>query len=88
MLMVIWWIIPFNIVPLVAAGTGELSQDDGFRLACALVGLGFSLWGLVELGFIGGTDGSNQYGPSPLAQPGDDAGSSAPGATVNKLLRD
>ncbi len=33
-----------------------------------LVGCALSLWGLIELGFLRGTDGDNDYGPAPLVR--------------------
>lgn len=63
-----WWIVLFyggsSIVSLIAAVLDE-SSIPLFLLQ--LVGLGTSLWGLVELGFLRGTIGSNRYGPDPLA---------------------
>jgi uncharacterized membrane protein YhaH (DUF805 family) len=35
-------------------------------LIFGLVILVLSLWGLIELGFLRGTVGPNQYGPDPL----------------------
>jgi uncharacterized membrane protein YhaH (DUF805 family) len=63
-----WWIVLFyggsTILSLIAAVLDE-SSIPLFLLQ--LVGLGISLWGLVELGFLRGTIGRNQYGPDPLA---------------------
>lgn len=32
-----------------------------------LASFGLSIWGLIEMGFLKGTTGDNQYGPDPLA---------------------
>jgi uncharacterized membrane protein YhaH (DUF805 family) len=42
---------------------------DGFQLAAAalaVLGLPFSLWGLVEMGFLRGTAGPNRFGENSL----------------------
>lgn len=46
---------------LEASGTGA-----GFALVLNLIGTGISLWMLVELGFLRGTDGPNRFGHDPL----------------------
>ena len=43
-----------------------------------LASLAISIWGLVELGFLRGTVGPNQYGPDPLQTPSGAGPSIAP----------
>ena len=59
-----WWLLVFYVLPgvLTAIPAGEML---GFALA--LAGLAISIWALVELGFLRGTSGPNDYGPDPLA---------------------
>jgi uncharacterized membrane protein YhaH (DUF805 family) len=62
-----WWLVLFWIVPAILQGAGE--QIDGIGIVLTLAGLGISIWGLVEIGFLRGTVGPNQYGPDPLEGP-------------------
>jgi uncharacterized membrane protein YhaH (DUF805 family) len=59
-----WWLVIFWVVPAILQGVGE--QIDGIGIVLTLAGLGISIWGLVEIGFLRGTVGPNQYGPDPL----------------------
>jgi uncharacterized membrane protein YhaH (DUF805 family) len=59
-----WWLILFGLVPVVLQLAGEQLETVGIVLT--LAGFGISIWGLVELGFLRGTAGPNQYGPDPL----------------------
>jgi uncharacterized membrane protein YhaH (DUF805 family) len=65
-----WWLLVFYLVPILLHGVPLLdvvweltSLHPIFELASAAV----SIWAVVELGFLRGTPGSNQYGPDPLA---------------------
>ncbi len=60
-----WWLVVFWVVPAVLQGIGEQIGTAGNALMVAAVAV--SIWGLVELGFLRGTAGPNQYGPDPLA---------------------
>ncbi len=60
-----WWLLVFYVLPSVLQGVGE--HAGGLALILGLAGFAISIWGLVELGFLRGTIGSNQYGPDPLA---------------------
>jgi uncharacterized membrane protein YhaH (DUF805 family) len=62
-----WWLVIFWIVPAILQGIGE--HIDGIGLIFTLGGLALSIWGLVEIGFLRGTVGPNQYGPDPLEGP-------------------
>lgn len=62
-----WWLLLFWFVPMILQGAGE--QIDGIGFVLTLAGVGISIWGLVEIGFLRGTVGPNQYGPDPLEGP-------------------
>jgi uncharacterized membrane protein YhaH (DUF805 family) len=59
-----WWLLLFWFLPAILQGAGE--HLGGIGLALSVIGLVISLWGLVEIGFLRGTVGPNQYGPDPL----------------------
>jgi uncharacterized membrane protein YhaH (DUF805 family) len=59
-----WWLLLFWVLPGILQGVGEQIGTAGVVLS--LIGLGISIWGLVEMGFLRGTVGPNQYGPDPL----------------------
>lgn len=50
----------FYLLPALLGGLADTSFI--FSLASFAV----SIWGLVELGFLRGTPGPNQYGPDPI----------------------
>jgi uncharacterized membrane protein YhaH (DUF805 family) len=62
-----WWIVLFYVVPGLLQGIGDELGDMG--LVFYVVSFAISVWGLIELGFLRGTTGSNRYGPDPLAPP-------------------
>ena len=53
-----WWLLVFYALP------GLLSYAEA-----TIASLVISVWALVELGFLRGTSGPNDYGPDPLAPP-------------------
>jgi len=59
------WLLLFYLVPAVLQG---IAGDDfsGINLVLNIAGGAISLWALVELGFLRGTAGANDYGPDPL----------------------
>jgi uncharacterized membrane protein YhaH (DUF805 family) len=59
-----WWLVLFYLVPAILQGVGEQIGTAGIILT--LAGFGISIWALVEIGFLRGTVGPNQYGPDPL----------------------
>lgn len=62
-----WWVIPFMILPgLLNGASGLVNPGMSFGLAIASGVLG--IWGLIELGFLRGTAGPNQFGPDPLVE--------------------
>ncbi|HEX4709381.1 DUF805 domain-containing protein [Phenylobacterium sp.] len=70
-----WWLLLFYLLPMVLSLPADLAKfgpADDFQLAAsalAVLGLPFSLWGLVVMGFLKGTTGPNKYGDDPLAPP-------------------
>lgn len=59
-----WWLVLFFFVPGILQGLGEYLGTIGIVLS--LIGFAISIWALVEIGFLRGTVGPNQYGPDPL----------------------
>jgi uncharacterized membrane protein YhaH (DUF805 family) len=60
-----WWLVIFYVLPGIMEGIGEFAGDAEVVLLIASSAL--SIWALVELGFLRGTAGPNDYGPDPLA---------------------
>jgi uncharacterized membrane protein YhaH (DUF805 family) len=70
------WVIIFLVVPNLLTGfaQSQIALYGGENVSGAIMGgyyLGWvlMLWGIIELGFLRGTDGTNRFGPDPLAQP-------------------
>ena len=61
-----WWILLFYVVPSILSSGGSASGSLGAQGVLGLASLALSIWGIVELGFLRGTQGPNQYGPDPL----------------------
>lgn len=59
-----WWLLIFYLLPVLLDRFGNII---GVGIIFSLASIAISIWGLVELGFLRGTMGSNQYGPDPLA---------------------
>jgi uncharacterized membrane protein YhaH (DUF805 family) len=59
-----WWLVLFWLVPAVLQTAGD--RIEGIGIVLTLAGFAISIWGLVEIGFLRGTVGPNQYGPDPL----------------------
>jgi uncharacterized membrane protein YhaH (DUF805 family) len=60
-----WWVVFFYIVPGILQSIGD--QLEGVAAyVFYLPALAIWIWSLVQLGFLRGTDGPNQYGPDPL----------------------
>ena len=60
-----WWLILFWIVPGMLSGGGS-AMGETAGLIPNLAAAALSLWGLVEIGFLRGASGPNNYGPDPL----------------------
>ena len=56
----------FIFVPGLLNGVGSRLDDPVPMMVLSLAGLAISIWALVELGFLRGTQGDNAYGPDPL----------------------
>jgi uncharacterized membrane protein YhaH (DUF805 family) len=84
-----WWVLVFVVLPNILDNLQDkLTEGTPLWWVLVLAGIAVSLWGLIEIGFLRGTDGDNDYGPDPLAipapaprpAPSDDVGSTpAPG---------
>jgi uncharacterized membrane protein YhaH (DUF805 family) len=61
-----WWLLLFYVAPAVLDWISRLTEAFVPASLIGLVGLGISVWTLVELGFLPGTDGTNHYGANPL----------------------
>ena len=59
-----WWLLVFWVLPLALPYIGSMIDSVGFIFG--LAGSAISIWAIVELGFLRGTVGPNQYGPDPL----------------------
>lgn len=60
-----WWLLLYYLVPGILTGLAGDSYE-GTNLALNVVGHAISLWALIDLGFLRGTAGPNDYGPDPL----------------------
>lgn len=55
-----WWLVVFYAPPLISdLVLGATSEAN-------LISTFFSVWALIELGFLRGTDGPNRFGDSPV----------------------
>jgi uncharacterized membrane protein YhaH (DUF805 family) len=74
-----WWLVVFVVLPGLLLGFGEAMSPggagdaDGPAALMALLSLPFSIWGLVEMGFLKGTTGPNKFGEDPLGPPAEEA---------------
>ena len=59
-----WWLLLFWFLPAALQAAGD--RIEGLGIVLSLAGVAISIWGLVEIGFLRGTVGPNQYGPDPL----------------------
>ena len=63
------WLVIFYALPWVLAGIANHAVADhtgALYFSFYLPSLALYIWGLVELGFLRGMTGPNQYGPDPL----------------------
>ena len=67
-----WWMPFFVFAPSVLGAINATAGRHG-GILFTLAGLAISLWALVELGFLPGTDGTNGYGPDPRFSSGKSA---------------
>lgn len=60
-----WWLVVFYGLPGLLESMRNLV--GGAEIVLLIASMAISLWALVELGFLRGTPGPNDYGPDPLA---------------------
>lgn len=60
----IWWMIGMYVGGIGCASLG-IYMDGGLGIVVVLVGLGMFVWLSIELNFVSGTLGANDYGPDP-----------------------
>ena len=63
-----WWIVPFFVLPIFSDRIVEPLGDSIFASTTSAALLILCIWGFVEMGFLRGTSGPNQFGPDPLAE--------------------
>lgn len=70
-----WWLLLFSGLPGLLSGLGSLisigASEDVVAVGSlvSVLGLPFSIWGLVVIGFLKGTVGPNKYGDDLLYEP-------------------
>ena len=62
-----WWIVLFYLGPVVTEAIGQNAGSPTVAFVMSVASFVIAIWALVELGFLRGTIGANQYGPDPLA---------------------
>jgi uncharacterized membrane protein YhaH (DUF805 family) len=62
-----WWIVLFYLGPVVTESIGQNSGSNTVAFVMSAASFVIAIWALVELGFLRGSIGVNQYGPDPLA---------------------
>jgi uncharacterized membrane protein YhaH (DUF805 family) len=60
-----WWLVIFYVLPAILEIIGGFAGDA--EVVLLIASLALSIWAVVELGFLRGTPGPNDYGPDPLA---------------------
>jgi uncharacterized membrane protein YhaH (DUF805 family) len=60
-----WWLVIFYLLPGILEYIAEFVSDA--EVVLLIASLALSIWAVVELGFLRGTAGPNDYGPDPLA---------------------
>ncbi len=62
-----WWTLVFLWAPGVLDRiTDKIAEESTMWGVLVLIGCVLSIWGLIELGFLRGTDGDNDFGADPL----------------------
>jgi uncharacterized membrane protein YhaH (DUF805 family) len=59
-----WWLVFFYVLPGLLESMASLV--GGAEIVLSIASMAISIWALVELGFLRGTPGPNDYGPDPL----------------------
>jgi uncharacterized membrane protein YhaH (DUF805 family) len=68
-----WWLIAFCLLPGVLGQLAKMTAHAGLtgsvlHYISALAAFVLTIWGFIEIGCLRGSDGSNSYGPDPLAR--------------------
>ena len=64
-----WWCILYLLVPLVLSEIAYFYGEGSNAFSFFYISSGIiSLWMIIDLGFLKGTDGPNQYGDDPLSK--------------------
>ncbi len=61
-----WWALAFYIPALINGAVSYTDPDSGLAMVTGLITVAVSIWLLIELGFLKGKPGSNDYGTNPL----------------------
>ena len=61
-----WWLLVFYLLPGILDGIQRLLPGEDIGAVFSLAAAAISIWALLELGFLKGTQGANRYGPDPL----------------------
>jgi len=62
-----WWMVPFFVAPGLYQQFGDRLGDPVIDTLIGVVAIGLSIWGVVEMYFLKGTEGPNRFGADPLA---------------------
>jgi uncharacterized membrane protein YhaH (DUF805 family) len=63
-----WWIVPFFVLPSYANDLAGWLDDSFLSFPVALALFILCIWGLIEMGFLRGSFGTNRFGPNPLGK--------------------
>jgi uncharacterized membrane protein YhaH (DUF805 family) len=65
-----WWLLAFYLAPALLSGVAGVPDSLGLKLIVGFASMALGIWGFVELGYMSGTVGPNEYGPDPLPEMG------------------
>jgi len=61
-----WWALVFYIPSIINGVISASQPGSSLAMITGLITLVVAVWFIIELGFLKGTDGQNDYGPDPL----------------------
>ncbi len=62
-----WMVVPMVLIPAILGVFLRRTELDGpVAIVLGLAGFGLWLWGFVEIGFLEGTEGENEFGLDPV----------------------
>jgi uncharacterized membrane protein YhaH (DUF805 family) len=65
-----WWVLVFVFLPHILNNLQDKATDGSpLSWLLAVTSLAVSMWGIIEIGILRGTEGDNDYGPDPRAKP-------------------